>query len=204
MTAVGKGPDWAEGLTFKVANAEERDRALSLRAEIYSAELGSSGLDEYDDEAWQLVALREGREVVATLRLARPEQRPFDLETLIDLEATIPEGRSVADLSRFCVREDYRRVRSGQFVHLGMLKLLYAVAQQNRVSDLVTLALPHLEVMYRAVFFAPLPYGDLVHPTFGPVTLMHFDVAGAERRYGKSTRPFARFLFESDLPNVLG
>lgn len=175
-----------------------------MRSKIYQSELGTSGIDHFDDAAWHLVALNRDSEVVATLRLAGPRQRPFDLESLIRLDSVLPGGRAIGDLSRFCVRPDYRRVRSGQFVHMGMLKLLYQVSRRNRVTDLVTLALPHLEVMYRAVFFREVEGGRLVHPLFGPVTLMRFDLVDAEERYRESSRPFAKFLFQGDLPNVRG
>ncbi len=204
MSAPRNSPDWAAGLTFKVASAEERVQALALRSRIYQSELGTPGIDHFDDEAWHLVALDPDGQVVATLRLAGPQQRPFDLESLIELETVLPAGRTIGDLSRFCVHPDYRRVRSGQFVHMGMLKLLYQVSRRNCVTDLVTLALPHLEVMYRAVFFRAVEAGRLTHPLFGPVTLMRFDLIDAEERYRGSSRPFAKFLFQGDLPNVRG
>jgi N-acyl-L-homoserine lactone synthetase len=186
-----------EGFTFKVASAREQAQALSLRRELYLEEFREDGLDDLDAIAHHLVALNPEQRVVGALRLIDETHRPFDLEHHVDLPHLGP-GRIPAEVGRFCVSKDYRRVRSGQFVHLGMFKLLYAFADQHRITDIFTLGLPELRSIYRFTFFRDTqvvcdhPIGNRL------VQLMHLDLVDVKTRYADSRHPIARLLFQME------
>jgi predicted GNAT family N-acyltransferase len=189
-------------LVFKVADAGERLRALELRRRVYEAELGHDGIDEFDDAAHQLIVCETGGEIVAALRVVGPEQRPFDLEKFLAISTEITANRSVGEVSRFCVRAEYRQIRKDQFIQLGMFKLLYEFAHLHSLTDLVTLSLPHLRSLYRVAFFRPLS-PPFEHPTWGRVYPMRLDLVDLVNRHSKSQQPMARLLFASNLPNFL-
>jgi len=61
-----------EGFVFKAPNDSERRVALAMRSRIYAAELGSAGLDRFDEAAHHLVALTPDAQVIATVRIIGP------------------------------------------------------------------------------------------------------------------------------------
>lgn len=191
-----------EGLTFKVADDSERERALDLRRHIYLEELGDPGIDDFDRVAAHLIAVdREGL-AVAALRVVGPRYRPFDLERFVRLEGVLPNDSNPAEVSRFCIKRNRRAVHRGQVVHLGMLKLLYEFARQQHITDLLVLALPSLQMLYEVAFFVPLDI-SVEHPTWGTVRVMRLDIAQTRSAQEKSRHPIARLLFRTHLPNVL-
>jgi len=195
------GSGLLDGLTFKVADVLERDRAFELRGRVYREELGHDGLDGFDEHAHHLIAIDRDGKLLAALRIVGPDQRPFDMERLVTLADFLPGDRVPGELSRFCVDPAFRRVERGSFVHLGMFKLAHSFARKHGLTDFVTLALPHLRNGYRVGFFRSVG-PDLIHPTWGPVSLMHLDLIDLKQRYGRSSRPMARLLFEDDPPNI--
>lgn len=190
-----------EGLTFKVANEPERDQALRLRRELYLEEFGDEGLDELDAGAHHLIAINADRRVIAALRLVDAGHRPFDLEHFVGLPELDP-GRIPGEVARFCVCKDYRQVRRGQFVHLGMFKLLYMFAEHRGITDIFTLGLTELRSVYRFAFFRETimtcrhPIGNRI------VQLMHLDLLEVKAKYAESRNPVARLLFQTDLANI--
>jgi N-acyl-L-homoserine lactone synthetase len=190
-----------EGLTFKVANAHEADRALTLRRELYLDEFGCDGLDERDATAHHLVALNADQIVVAAMRIIDVAHRPFDLEDFVELPA-LPEGRQPAEVGRFCMTKEYRRIKSSQLVHLGMCKLMFVFAERRGVTDLFTLGLLQLRNVYRLAFFTELdifcqhPIGDQ------HVQLMHLDIERVRATHATSRHPVARLIFQSDVISI--
>jgi predicted GNAT family N-acyltransferase len=190
-----------EGLTFKVASDPERAQALNLRRAVYSEEFGEEGVDQLDDGAHQLIAVNSDHRVIASMRVIDSCHRPFDLEHYVDLPRLGP-GRSVAEVGRFCVARDYRQVRSGQFVHLGMFKLLCMFADQKSITDLFTLGLSELRTIYKFAFFKEISR-ECRHPIGGRlVQLMHLDLVDARAKHNKSKHPVARFLFQTNFANI--
>jgi len=191
-----------EGLTFKVADDEERLRALELRTRIYTQELGTTGQDRFDTLAFHLIAKDSTGSVVACLRIVGPEDRPFDIERLVDISPFVQTGKSPAEISRFCVEPSHRDIAPGHTIHLGMLKLVYEFTLRYHITDLFTLVMPHLITFYRFILFKPL-HVNCEHPIFGSAHLMHLDLDGVRRRLQHASTPVAQLLFHTDLPNVV-
>jgi predicted GNAT family N-acyltransferase len=184
-------------INFKVAEGAEVAQALQLRSDLYRQELGHSGIDAYDDCAHQLIACC-GDEIIAALRIVLPDHRPFDIEHVISLSDSLPCGRVPAEISRFCIRRDRRRVQKGFLIHVGMLRLAIAFARSRGVSDFVTLALPHLLNLYRVAFFRPMASSQR-HPIWGPVRPMRLDLLELEARSVASDQRLRRLLGATDL-----
>ena len=130
---VSGGKDLLEGLTFKVADAAERPLALALRREVYHEEFGHLPVDDLDERAYHLVARSENGEIIATLRIVGPEQRPFDIERYVDLGAFFPAERSLALVGGLCIGRDYRSVTRTRFLPIGMFKLAYAFERRAQI-----------------------------------------------------------------------
>jgi len=194
---------YLEGLTFRVADDNQKVRALELRSHIYAEELGDPGLDDSDTLASHLIAVDDGSsEIVAALRLIGPDHRPFDIEQFVDLSKLLAPERRPAEASRFWVHRGHRAVHRRQLVHLGMLKLLYEYAVQHNITDLIMLGLPDLIKLYRAAFFVAFDVA-FVHPIWGSTQVMRFDISEVRRVHQNSRNPVARLLFRTQLSNVL-
>ncbi len=192
-----------QGLIFKVASGEDKLRACELQHAVYSVDLGHVPNDAFEEGALYLIACAETtNEVVATFRLVGPDQRPFDLERVVDLDALIGANRMPALVGRLCVRPDYRRIRRGTFLQIGMLKLAYSFALKNGITDLVMYTYPRLRNFYRTALFRPLDC-NFVHPDWGMVEVMHLDLLNLRDRYAESSDPVASLLLASDLPNFI-
>lgn len=190
------------GLTFKVADDPERERALEFRGRVYREALGDPGLDARDAGAVHLVGIDATGAIVAAMRLIEPAQRPFDLERFVALDALLPPEARPAELSRFCVDPSRRAVHRGQVVHLGMFKLVYEVARQRGLTDLLTLGLPNLQNLYKLAYFTPLGI-SVDHPTWGPAHVMRLNLAETRKLHGDSSHPIARLLFRTPAANVI-
>ena len=197
-----EGKTLLEGLTFKVADAAERPLALALRRVVYQEEFGHLPVDDLDERAYHLVARSQNGEIIATLRIVGPEQRPFDIERYVDLGAFFPAERSLALVGGLCIRRDHRSVTRARFLPMGMFKLAYAFARKHKITDFLTYVYPSLVRFYRGAFFEPL-VPAIEHPNWGTVCLMHLDLEGLEARHAGPREAFARFLFGTDLPNIL-
>ncbi len=195
------GQSMFEGLTFKVADAVERSLALDLRRVVYREEFGHVPIDDLDERAYHLIARSDNGEIIATLRVIGPDQRPFDIERYVDLAAFFPPQRAVALVGGLCIRRDHRNVSRAEFLPMGMFKLAYAFARRHNLTDFLTYVYPNLYQFYRGAFFEPL-VSAFRHPTWGTVCLMHLDLRDLEARHAGSRGPFARFLFGTDLPNL--
>lgn len=192
-------PRLFSGLTFRVGSAKD---AVAFRSPIYEATLGSAGIDRADDLAAHLVAVDHEGQIRACLRVEGPDCRPFSVESYVDLGPIATSEDSVAEISRFVVHPDVRAIRSGQFVHLGMLKLVYEYAVKFGLTDLVTLSLPHLNRLYEMALFRSI--GSLgIHRTWGEVQPMHLNLVEARIRSRQRPSKLTALLFDSQLANVI-
>jgi len=191
-----------EGLVLRVAAPNERQGVLAFRSQIYRQELGDNGVDRFDDSAHHLVVCETAGRIVAALRIVGPENRPLPLEELVDLSAILSPERTPAEVARFCVARDYRQMRRGQMIHIGMLKLVHDFSIKNRITDLFTLVLPHLKNLYRSAFFTATGI-TCHHPIFGHAELLHLDILQVRRQHEHSPRPMARLLFRTQVPNII-
>jgi len=189
------------GLILRVAAPGEREKVLQFRSVIYQEELGDPGIDRYDPSANHLIACDSGDQIVAALRVVGPEQRPFDLEQLFDLNPLLKTGSAPAEVSRFCIAKAHRHINRTEMVHVAMLKLVHAFSIKQRLTDLFTLGLPHLKNLYRVGFFSQLDVA-CQHPVWGRTVLMHLDLEAVRRRYQDSNNRMARLLFRTHLPNI--
>lgn len=191
-----------EGLSFKVAAGSERARALELQHLVYGEDLGHVPHDRFDACAHLLIACADGGDIVAAFRLIGPEQRPFDIEAVINLDKVIGPGRTPALVGRLCVRRDYRKVSKQAFLQVGIFRLAYAFAQRRAITDFVLYTYPNLIAFYRGGLFE-LVDGTFKHPDWGDVHLMHLDLNGLEARCARSRRGLARRLFATDVPSLV-
>ncbi len=190
-----------EGFIFKLADDAERAAALELRSRIYSAELGSPGLDRFDAGAHHVVGLEATGAVIASVRIIGAELRPFDIESLFNLETIVPLDRNPAEISRFCIDPRHRQMSRDHMLHFGMLKAVYDLATKLDITDIITLGLPHLKNLYRVGYFAEVGEPCL-HPTWGPAQPMRLDLIELRRRHAGSANAVARLLLSGRHPNV--
>jgi predicted GNAT family N-acyltransferase len=195
-----------QGFVFKVADGTERERALRLRREVYERDWpgvpGAQIVDRTDEAAYHLIASTEGGDLVASLRIVPPHQRPFDMERFIKLDCVIPQGRRPAEIGRLCVKHESRQVRASSFVHLGMLKLAVDLSQRLGITDFVLTALPELRHFYRLGCFSEVGI-TFEHSTWGLVHVMRFDLLAFFKRSAKGGKPVERLLKTSNLSNFL-
>ncbi len=187
-------------MTFTVAEGDERNAAVALLNETYRRDRGHT--PSIEPGACFLIARDAHGTVAATFRFLGPETRPFDFEPLADVSGLRELDRRPALIGRLCVRPDHRMVRSGAFVHVGLLKLTLAYARKRAVTDLFLYTFDHLLALYRTAFFRSLGVG-FVHPTWGPQNLMHLDVDGLEARCVASQSRIARLLLDRQAPGFL-
>lgn len=192
-----------EGLTFKVADVGERARAIDLRRRVYAEDVGHVEMDDLDERAHHLVCHDDSGEVIAALRVVLFDDRPFDIEHFVALDGLIPSDRFPAEIGRYCVRNDHRRVTRNHFVQLGMLKLAYAFARKRGATDFLMYTFGHLLDFYRGAFFQLLDVA-FEHPGYSQqMYVMRLDLVDFENRYSQSQQPVARLLFKTNFPNII-
>ena len=192
-----------EGLTFKVAQGVDRDRALELRRTVYEEELGYHGVDDFDKLAYQLIAVDETGDLVSALRIIGPGQRPFEIEQFVELAVIVRAGSCPAQIGGFCIRKDRRPVSRQSFLSLGMLRFAYVFARRQQITDFVMRThVEQLRDFYRRAFFRVVNELAFHHPLWGPVYVMHLDLIGLEQRWRETRDPIARFMVNQDLPHV--
>lgn len=189
------------GLIFKVADAHEREQVLSMRLAVYSVEWPDTPtnqvVDKLDEASYHLIALAErDYSIIAAARIVPAQHRPFDLEYYVPLTSILPSDRSPAEIGRFCIRRDNRRVQL-PFVSLGLLKLALGVASREGITDFVLTALPGLRSLYRKAYFSFVGVA-FEHPTWGHVDVMRLDIASLLQHLRDSDQPTPRLLLEPD------
>jgi hypothetical protein len=110
--------------------------------------------------------------------------------------------RVVAEISRFVIHPELRLIRINQFVHLGMLKLLYEYAGRVGLTDLFALSLPHLDRLYEMAMFRRVGQ-SAIHPTWGTVQAMHLNLEEARSLALARPTRFTQILFEAHIPNII-
>ena len=134
----------------------ERRSALSLIRVTYQRDLGHVPEDGADPDAVFIVATTAEREVAGVLRLLPHSLRPFDFEEYVSIAEVIPSPRRVGLLGRLSIRPEYRRVRRGQVLQLGLLRCACAVAADFELSDLLLYSPPEYILLYQAALFKPM------------------------------------------------
>jgi len=189
-------------LTCKVANREERVRAIEIRGEIFREEVGHHEVDEFDEGAHHLIVSDEHGDIVAASRIVGPEHRPLEIERYVVLSTFLDETRAPAQTGRLWIHPDHRKVSKDVFIPAGMFKLAYTFARTRGITDFVMYAYPQLIPFYRKAFYVST---NIVfeHPAWGAVYVMHLDLLEFERRHRLSDEPMARLVFRTNLPNFL-
>lgn len=187
-----------KGLTFKVADDNERVQALRRRSEIYELELGHHGTDEFDATAAHLVAINESGLVVSAMRVIL--QRPLEIERHLDLSAIVEQNKRVSQIGGFWVEDQWRVVEQHRFLQIGMLKLAYMFGGANDIGQFVMYTYPRLVQFYRGAFFEDL-CRRFAHPAWGDVSVLRLDLCGLAERCRASTTAVARLLTLEDPEN---
>jgi hypothetical protein len=192
-----------DGLTFKVADREERTRAIELQRLVYSGDVGHIPQDEFDENGHYLVVTDANRNIIGAFRIVGPEHRPFDLERFVDLSQLIGAERLVGLIGRLCIRHADRNVTRRALLPAGMMRLAFVFSAKHGFTDLVMYTFDHLLNFYRAAFFQPLNL-DFYHPGYGcRMHVMHLDLVDLESRLARSRHPMGRFLFGSSSLNIV-
>jgi len=141
---------------FRIATEAERPGVLLFRKDAFEQEHAYAPLDRFDAEAVHLVAIEPTRAMVSTARLLLPEQRPFDLEEIIDFRSFLSPTAVPAMVGGFSVHPDFRSINKSIVIQLGMLKLTFVIAQRYDVTDIVIYTFPHLLNFYKMASFKPV------------------------------------------------
>lgn len=193
-----------DGLIFKVATGAQRIEALKARCDVYATDWPDipqdKVIDAADDAASHLIACTDTGEIIASLRILAPDQRPFDMERFISIEPLLPKGSSPAEIGRLIVKHDHRHVRSHSFVQLGIFKLAIDLSLRLGITDLILTALPLLRHLYRLAGFIDTGL-TFHHSTWGPVHVMRLDVTKINSPNSRNT--IARLLTSSSPPNFI-
>lgn len=183
-----------EPLIFKVADHDEKARAIRFQEEVYKEELGHAPDDSRWPAAHYLIALDADQSLLATARLVGPDQRPFEIERYVDLSSLFPANCAVALAGRLCVHPAHRRVPRSMFILTGLLKLTYAFATNQAWTDLIIYPRTELVEFYRGALFEESGL-TFVEPDFDlEMHVMVLQLKRLERRLALSKAPLARLL----------
>ena len=185
------------GLKLMVAKGGLRSSALQFRRRLFEKEQGTEGLDEFDNHAVQLVGSVKG-EIVAAARLVEPGRRPFGLEQYFDLAVHLGKRERVAELSRYCLHEEWRDIVRGTVLHLGMLKLAILYAQARKIESVVGSVQPRFRALYERVYFKSIG-PSFHHPIFGHTTIMLLRLGAGQ--WAKA-HPLRTLIEDSRIPEV--
>ena len=145
-------PSVAENISVKIADSpEELNAAFRLRYDVFVRELGAQGRqfnhsegierDRFDEFSDHLIAIdNQTTEVVGVYRLLREEKAKeagqFYSEDEYDLSVLKNSSRSLLELGRTCLRQDYR---GGLVVHY-LWQGISAYVEQHSVDVLFGVA----------------------------------------------------------------
>lgn len=190
--------DVFSGVTFKIATENEREQALERRARIYDTELGAQGTDEFDTDAVHLVAIDTDGRVVSALRVIT--QRPFEIESYLDLETIADTTLATAQTGGFWVDNEWRIVRQRRFLQVGMMKLAFMFGRSHGITQFVMYTYDRLTNLYRAAFFDAISI-SFCHPVWGHVRVMRLNLPEVMARCAHSQTFLSQLILADRLPN---
>jgi predicted GNAT family N-acyltransferase len=165
-------------VNFMIATGETRSTALALQNRVYSQALGHLPADGLDADAVFLVAESSAHEIVASIRLVGPANRPFDFETQVNLRRLVVPGARTALVGRLCVLREFRSARISIPLQRGLLHFMVKAADQRSITDLFLYTYESLVQFYRVALFEDT--GLLFrHSDWGFVRLMRLRVPHA-------------------------
>lgn len=156
---------------YMVATDTQRPGLISLRAQIFSRDVGQVPDDGLDDTACHLIALDATGEIVAGFRVLGPEFRPFEFEDSLSLDSLAADGGVPAMIGRLWVRPDYRVIMKSIRLHRGLLGFALETGIRLGFSDYFLITYPRLLSFYRAASFVDTGITHL-HPSWGRVHIM--------------------------------
>ena len=186
--------------TFERVTPEQLPVVLAIREHTYVREKGRAlkviQEDAFDQTAINFLASTTEGEPAAAIRFN--PHRPFELESYINIEAYIPSGRRPAEINRFCVLPQFRRISRSGFVHLGLLKIVYDYATSLGVTDLFICTNPQLQRLYESALFEPLTGPTIRYEIWeGDLQmLMKLDLLSLKLRCKNSKSSYHRLLYE--------
>jgi Acetyltransferase (GNAT) domain len=189
--------DAKSGCQITRGGEEDRADALGLRSAIYCEELGykwDAPEDEYDDGAFLCVFRTPDSQPIGSLRIVRPEQRPFEVEKYVRIDDLLPQDSRPAEVNRFCVLPPFRSVSS--LVHVAAFKFVFGLADDQGYSHFVVASKPSIEPIYRFLLFEPVEGRSFEHKELGGDlhNLMLLDLRVVAHRYREARHPFANLL----------
>lgn len=152
------------GYGFRRARTEEERRAVfRLRHEIYSqegfirAEEFPSGEfeDAFDAASVQILVTDPAGALVGTTRLVLPSELGFPTERFFDFDPPDVPRRQLGEYGRLAIRADHRG--GGRGPMLGMLKAVFEVMIEQRISHVFAFMPPKLATSYAALGCVSVP-----------------------------------------------
>jgi N-acyl-L-homoserine lactone synthetase len=190
-------------------NASDAHEALDIRRRVYTEEfgfdLGGEGpSDDIDQRAHHLVAKTLDGEPVAALRLVDATDRPFEIESFLDLRSFLDPAWHPAEITRLCILPRFRRITQASFVHLAVLEAVLRLTRRLGVTHIIASTRQELMPVYRYLLFDAYPDITYTHSEIGNAvhTLMSLDLgtfpercrrerptlySAVEAAYGKAT-----------------
>jgi predicted GNAT family N-acyltransferase len=141
---------------FRTATEAERPTVLRFRKDVFIREHGYAPLDRLDDEAVHMIALESTGAIVSTARMLLPSQRPFELETLVDVESFLSPGSVLSMVGGFAIHAEFREVSKSIPIQIGIFKLTRMLAARYRITDIIMYTFPHLLKFYSSISFRSL------------------------------------------------
>lgn len=185
--------------SWQITEGDEADRAdaLSLREAIYCGELGynwASAEDEFDRGSTICVVRTPDGKPIASIRIVRPEQRPFEVEKYVGIDDLLPVRSRPAEVNRFCVLPPFRSISS--FVHVAVFKFTFGFAHDQGYSHFVVASKPSIESIYRFLLFEEVEGRTFQHAELGGDihNLMLLDLRNLAERYRAARHPFGNLL----------
>lgn len=190
-------------LFFRLAEGPVRDECISLRASIYSSELGHHGADEFDAQSRHVVATTAEGEIVGACRMIGPEIRPLEIEGFVDLDSLLGPKSVPAQIGGLWIAPTSRRVRTGQLLPLALMRCLLHLAQGLGVTDIVLRThVDQVKPLYSRAGFREQPELAFKHPKWGAVYVMSMNLGTLEESARRTRDPIRLFLVEGALENV--
>lgn len=146
------------------------DAAIDVRTRTFREEYGPDshiGLDEYDPTGIHVLAYL-GDQPVSSYRInAHGSPVGLELTALANIRSFPGCGPFVAEVSKFAIPSEHRRISTGSFLTLGLIKAAFAVAEREHFSDYIAWVRPEISAIYRIWGFIDIPGLRFGHPNLG-------------------------------------